>query len=70
MSWEIQVEGAGDVSATREVNRLAFGRGNEARLADDLGRGACVRLSLMAKSEGKSRPRLVQRPLHREGAVA
>jgi len=54
MNQEIRVERSGDIPTIREVNRLAFGRGNEARLVDDLRSGAHVRLSLVAEREGKT----------------
>ncbi len=54
MSWEIRAEKPGDISAVREVNRLAFGRENEARLVDDLRSGTHARISLVARREDKT----------------
>ncbi len=53
MSWEIRAEKPGDVPAVREVNRLAFGRKDEARLVDDLRSGTYARISLVASREDK-----------------
>jgi putative acetyltransferase len=53
MSWEIRAEKPGDVPAVREVNRLAFGREDEARVVDDLRSGAHARISLVASREDK-----------------
>jgi len=53
MSWKIRAEKPGDVPAVREVNRLAFGREDEARLVDDLRSGAHARISLVASREDK-----------------
>jgi putative acetyltransferase len=53
MSWEIRAEKPGDVPAVREVNRLAFGREDEARLVDDLRSGTYARISLVASREDK-----------------
>jgi putative acetyltransferase len=53
MNWEIRAERPGDVPAVREVNRLAFGRGDEARLVDDLRSGTYARISLVASREDK-----------------
>jgi putative acetyltransferase len=54
MSWEIRAEKPGDVPAVREVNRLAFGREDEARLVDDLRNGTHARISLVASREDKT----------------
>jgi putative acetyltransferase len=54
MSWEIRAEKPGDVPAVREVNRLAFGREDEARLVDDLRSGTHARISLVARREDKT----------------
>jgi putative acetyltransferase len=53
MNWEIRTEKPGDAPAVREVNRLAFGREDEARLVDDLRSGTHARISLVAKREDK-----------------
>jgi putative acetyltransferase len=53
MNLEIRAEKPGDVPAVREVNRLAFGRKDEARLVDDLRSGTYVRISLVASREDK-----------------
>jgi putative acetyltransferase len=53
MSWKIRAEKPGDISAIREVNRLAFGREDEARLVDDLRSGTYARISLVASREDK-----------------
>jgi putative acetyltransferase len=53
MNWEIRAEKPGDVPAVREVNRLAFGREDEAKLVDDLRNGTYARISLVARREDK-----------------
>lgn len=50
---KIRQERANDHAAIKEVNRLAFGREDEARLVDALGDGGYARLSLVAEDEGK-----------------
>jgi putative acetyltransferase len=49
----IRPETAADRSAIRDVNRLAFGRDDEARLVDELRDGGHVRLSLLAETTGR-----------------
>lgn len=53
MNWEIRAEKPCDVPAVRKVNRLAFGRENEARLVDDLRSGTHTRTSLVASRKDK-----------------
>ena len=53
MTWKIRTEKPGDVPAVREVNRLAFGREDEARLVDDLRSGTYARIALVASREDK-----------------
>jgi putative acetyltransferase len=53
MNWEIRTEKPGDVPAVAEVNRLAFGREDEARLVDDLRSGTHACISLVARREAK-----------------
>lgn len=48
----IRPETAADVEAIRDVNRLAFGQDDEARLVDALRGGGFVRLSLVAEESG------------------
>jgi putative acetyltransferase len=50
---EIRLERAEDHAAIREVNRLAFGRGEEELLVDALRAGGYTRLSLVAEDEGR-----------------
>lgn len=47
-----RLETAGDHHAVRVVNRLAFGRDDEARLVDSLRDGGYVRMSLVAEVGG------------------
>lgn len=53
MSVEIRPEAERDVPVVRDVNRMAFGREDEARLVDDLRDGGYARLSLVAEEEGR-----------------
>jgi putative acetyltransferase len=53
MNWKIRTEKPGDVPTIREVNRLVFGRKDEARLVDDLRNGIHARISLVARREDK-----------------
>jgi putative acetyltransferase len=49
----VRPEGGADAAAVREVNRLAFGRPEEAALVDALRAGGHARLSLVAEDEGR-----------------
>jgi putative acetyltransferase len=49
----IRPETTGDHEAIRQVNRLAFGQDEEARLVDALREGGYVRLSLVAERDGQ-----------------
>jgi putative acetyltransferase len=49
----IRTETTADHEAIRQVNRLAFGQGAEARLVDALRSGGYVRLSLVAENAGQ-----------------
>lgn len=49
----IRREKPGDEAAIYDVNRLAFGRDDEARLVDALRDGGYVRLSLVAEEDGE-----------------
>jgi putative acetyltransferase len=53
MSVVIRPETAADYPAIRDVNRLAFGRDDEANLVDALRKGGHVRISLAAEEEGR-----------------
>jgi putative acetyltransferase len=53
MSVEVRGERPGDHAAIHEVNRLAFGGDDEARLVDALRAGGHVRLSLVAEDAGR-----------------
>jgi putative acetyltransferase len=53
MGVEVRLERPGDHAAVREVNRLAFGRDEEALLVDALRAGGHVRLSLVAEDGGQ-----------------
>jgi predicted N-acetyltransferase YhbS/ubiquinone/menaquinone biosynthesis C-methylase UbiE len=53
MDVSVRLENAGDLEAVREVNRLAFGREDEARLVDALRAGGFARLSLVAEEGGR-----------------
>jgi putative acetyltransferase len=53
MSTVIRPETTADHPAIQEVNRLAFGREDEARLVDALRDGGYTRLSLVADAEGR-----------------
>ena len=53
MNCKIRAEKPGDVPGVREVNRLAFGRENEARLVDNLRSGTHARISLVASREDR-----------------
>lgn len=50
---EIRPETEEDIVAVREVNREAFGRGQESRLVDDLREAGYARLSLVAEKDGR-----------------
>ena len=52
MSPVIRPETAADIGPIRDVNRLAFGREDEARLVDALRDGGYARVSLVAEGEG------------------
>ena len=52
MNLAIRREGASDHEAIRQVNQLAFGRDDEARLVDALRDGGYVHLSLVAEVDG------------------
>lgn len=54
MSPVIRPETAADHAAIREVNRLAFGGEDEARLVDALRDGGYVRASLVAEEGGRA----------------
>lgn len=49
----VREESPADLAAIQEVNRLAFGREDEARLVDALREGECVRASLVAEEGGR-----------------
>src|SRR4051794_7316154 len=49
---KVRPENPDDPEAVREVNRLAFGRADEARLVDALRDGGYARLSLVAEEGG------------------
>jgi putative acetyltransferase len=53
MSVLIRLETAADHEAIRQVNRLAFGQDDEARLVDALRDGGYVRVSLVAEQAGR-----------------
>jgi putative acetyltransferase len=53
MSLNIRPETGTDHEAIRQVNRLAFGQEDEARLVDALRDGGHVRLSLVAEQAGQ-----------------
>jgi putative acetyltransferase len=53
MGVEVRLERPGDHAAVREVNRLAFGRDDEALLVDALRVGGHAVLSLVAEDWGK-----------------
>ena len=53
MSPIVRPETTADHAAIREVNRLAFGREDEARLVDALRDGGYVRASLVAEEDGQ-----------------
>lgn len=53
MTVLIRCEAQGDGPAIREVNRLAFGREDEARLVDALRAGDYARTSLVAEEDGQ-----------------
>jgi putative acetyltransferase len=53
MSVPIRPETTADLEAIRHVNRLAFGRDEEARLVDALRNGGYVRVSLVAEQAGQ-----------------
>jgi putative acetyltransferase len=53
MPFAIRPEATDDHAAIREVNRLAFGQEDEARLVDDLRDGGYVRVSLVAEEAGR-----------------
>ena len=53
MNLKVRPENAGDLEAVRDVNRLAFGREDEARLVDALRAGGFMRLSLVAEEGGR-----------------
>jgi putative acetyltransferase len=53
MGLNIRAEGDRDHTAIREVNRLAFGQDDEARLVDALRDGGYVRASLVAEEESR-----------------
>jgi putative acetyltransferase len=50
MNDTIRLETPADIGAIERVNRLAFGRHDEARLVDALRHGGFVRLSLLAEA--------------------
>jgi putative acetyltransferase len=49
----VRVEEPSDHAAIGEINRLAFGRDDEARLVDDLRNGGYIRISLVADDDGR-----------------
>ena len=49
----IRLEAPGDQDPIRQVNRLAFGGDDEARLVDQLRHGKFARLSLVAEQDGQ-----------------
>jgi putative acetyltransferase len=49
----IRPEALGDHDAIRQVNRLAFGQDDEARLVDELRTGSYLRVSLVAEQSGR-----------------
>ena len=53
MTAAIRVEIPSDLDAIRQVNRLAFGGVDEARLVDALRDGGYVRASLVAEVDGQ-----------------
>lgn len=53
MSILIRPEVTADREAIGQVNRLAFGQPDEARLVDELREGGFVRVSLVAESQGQ-----------------
>jgi putative acetyltransferase len=53
MRLEIRREAPADIDAIRQVNRLAFGREEEAQLVDALRTAAQVRVSLVAIADGE-----------------
>lgn len=53
MTAEVRAERAADIAAIREVNRLAFGREDEARLVDALRDCGFARVSLVAEEGGR-----------------
>jgi putative acetyltransferase len=53
VSLIVRLEKPADVDAVRQVNRLAFGQDDEARLVDALRDGGHVRLSLVAERDGQ-----------------
>jgi putative acetyltransferase len=53
MSVAIRLEFAADHEAIRQVNRLAFGQDEEARLVDALRVGGYIRVSLVAEQAGR-----------------
>src|SRR4051794_35870892 len=53
MSPIIRPETTADLAAIREVNRIAFGGDDEARLVDALREGGYARVSLVAEEDGR-----------------
>lgn len=53
MNITIRPETEADLESIRQVNRLAFGRDEEARLVDALRDGGYVRVSLVAEADGQ-----------------
>jgi predicted N-acetyltransferase YhbS/ubiquinone/menaquinone biosynthesis C-methylase UbiE len=53
MDVKVRLENADDLEAIRDVNRLAFGQEDEARLVDALRAGGYARLSLVAEEGGR-----------------
>ena len=67
-SVEIREEGQSDVTAIREVNRLAFGQSQEGELVDALRTNGGVLLSLVAVSNGKIVGHILYSPIAVGGA--
>ena len=71
MTPTIRPETAADHEAVRRVNRLAFGRGDEAEIVDALREGGYTRLSLVAEEAGEVIGHLLfsELPIHTAGGV-
>jgi putative acetyltransferase len=65
----INPEQAGDLQAIREVNRLAFGQGQEGAIVDALRANGAAQLSLVASLDGRIVGHILYSPVQVGGVV-